>query len=245
MRKDKQAPKLRFAGLDSAPRYGAEVDRMIVESPPYITCKYRTGVVSGMTNKQSCKESMLGKAIARKTMNRLHDGCDTRNPESIPIEVARKVYIAGGSTERVEVGQKWIQRAREAGISIVFDWTVCSSYNPNWLAGFLEKNVHKAWQHVARRDFDAVMASDIVWILVPEKLSEGAATELGIALAARALAKRRMTLVASGKSVHRNLFSRLADAQFGSHEAAFEYVRGLCGLRDGEPKESPQYRYAP
>ena len=175
-------------------------------------------------------------------MNKKSSAC--QESIAIPITTARKVYIAGGSSERTEVGQKWIQHAREAGIEVVFDWSSCKSYEADWLNGFSKREIHEAWQHIAKRDFDSVMASDVVWILVPEKLSEGAATELGIALAARALAGRKMLLVASGQSVHRNLFNRLANAQFDSHEAAFDYVRGLCGLRDGEPKEAPQYGYA-
>ncbi len=189
-------------------------------------------------------ETIIGRALARRHAGVRGASCDSSRA-ICRDKHAKRVYIAGGSTERIDVGQKWIQLARDAGIEIAFDWTVCDSYDPDWLDGWLDKNVHQAWQGVAKRDFEAVMAADVVWILVPEKLSEGAATELGIALAARALSGHRMLLVTSGKSVHRNLFSRLANAQFDNHGSAFDYVRGLCGLRDGDPKETPQYSYAP
>jgi hypothetical protein len=202
------------------------------------SCNGRTNAV------RDGSETILGRALARRHAGIRGASCDSSRAICRDKHVKR-VYIAGGSTERIDVGQKWIQRAREAGIEVAYDWTACDSYDPDWLLGWLDKNVHQAWQGVAKRDFDAVLSADIVWILVPQQLSEGAATELGIALAARALAGHRMILVASGKSVHRNLFNRLTNAQFDAHEAAFEYVRGLCGLRDGESKESPQYTFAP
>lgn len=211
---------------------------MNCEEKPTVQCNGRTNAV------RDGSETILGRALIRRHADVRGASCDLRQTACGDVR-AKRVYIAGGSSERLDVGQKWIQRAREAGIGIAFDWTVCKSYDPNWLAGFLDKNVHEAWQNVAKRDFDAVLSADIIWILVPQQLSEGAATELGIALTARAVANRKVIVVASGESVHRNLFYRLADAQFKSHKSAFEYVRWLCGLRDGEFREKPPYSFAP
>jgi hypothetical protein len=122
-----------------------------------------------------------------------------------------KVYIAGGSSERLTVVRPIIDRLikNHLNIHVVHDWT----RNAEWdfvsvNAGELEAN--------AARDVQVVASADVLWFIAPAEKSEGAATELGVALA---LKKK---IIVSGPHAWRNIFGMLADESYDSHLGAFD-----------------------
>lgn len=133
------------------------------------------------------------------------------------------LYIAGGSSERLTVGRPWIDRAREAGARITFDWSRASGYD--------EHLGEKELLTDAMNDVGAVMRAGVFWLLAPAEMSEGAATELGIAIATaiktRTADKPRMRIVISGPYARRNFFALIADAIHATHEEAWEAIKPL------------------
>lgn len=119
------------------------------------------------------------------------------------------VYVAGGSHERLEV-RRWIDELVRRGARITFDWTRA----PEWDLGRDITPDERRW--VADLDLAAVLQARIVWVLLPRQLSEGAATELGAALAARALG-HPVLIVASGSIDGQRIFAALADVVVPTH----------------------------
>lgn len=137
----------------------------------------------------------------------------------------RSLYIAGGSSERLTVGRPWIDRAIAEGARITFDWSRASGYDD-------AHPTEDTLRENAAKDVHAVMDAGVFWLLAPAELSEGAATELGIAIAfaiAMRLAgvERRMRIVVSGPHARGNLFALLADEIHDTHEQAWEAVKPL------------------
>lgn len=127
---------------------------------------------------------------------------------------AGAIYIAGGSSERLTVCRPWIDVARKAGMNVLEDWTYADGYDePNPSSALLRRD--------AATDVRAVLRASVFWQLAPEAMSEGASSELGVALAARAMG-RRVRIVVSGPNATRNIFGHLADEVFPTHEAAFD-----------------------
>lgn len=133
-----------------------------------------------------------------------------------------KVYIAGGSSERLTVCRPLIESAQRAGVEIAADWT----RDPGWDLGRMPTD--EEFRESAGRDLAAIRRADIVWLVVPVQKSEGAAAEIGYALA---LGKR---LVVSGETGARNIFALLAAPgdTFARHEDAFEHVVRLSRRRE-------------
>lgn len=121
-----------------------------------------------------------------------------------------RVYIAGGSSERLTVVRPLIELARVLGVDVVHDWTA----DPGWDLGRMPTS--EEFRESALRDLDAIRRADVVWLVVPAQKSEGAAAEIGYALA---LKKR---LIVSGEVGARNIFALLARPEdvFASHEEA-------------------------
>jgi hypothetical protein len=135
------------------------------------------------------------------------------------------LYIAGGSSERLTVGRPWIDRAIAEGARITYDWTRSDGYEQTRPSDTFLRGQ-------AMVDTQAVISADVFWLLAPVELSEGASTELGIALAASILTrtnsgKPRTRIVVSGPWAHRNLFALLADETYETHEQAWDAIRPL------------------
>ena len=86
------------------------------------------------------------------------------------------VYVAGGSAERFSV-REWIDKLGGHGVSVTHDWTRCEGYDRQ--STEMERT---AW---AAQDISAITRATIVWMIVPEGLSEGAFFEAGFATALR------------------------------------------------------------
>lgn len=147
-----------------------------------------------------------------------------------------KVYVAGGSSERLEV-REWIARLRTAGIEVTYDWTddpgfgrgcgeLVSTYGEVFGCGHMRGpgpvlcSRCMSPLRIAETDRAAVDAADIVWWIVPRERSEGAAGEAGYALG------RGKRLLVSGSRT--NCPFRVFGTCFLSHEGAFEYLRLQC-----------------
>ncbi len=133
-----------------------------------------------------------------------------------------RVYIAGGSSERLTVVRPLIERAKELGVDVTADWT----RDPGWDLGRMPTN--DELRESALRDVAAVEAADAVWLIVPAQKSEGASSEIGYALA---LKKR---LVVSGEVGARNIFALLAwpEDRFELHDEALARVAEISRRRE-------------
>ena len=135
------------------------------------------------------------------------------------------LYIAGGSSERLTVCQPRIDRAIQAGATITYDWTRTPNYD-------VTRPSETSLRADAARDVRAVLRADVLWILAPQQLSEGASTELGLALGARGVGEWDGHIVISGEHARRNIFALLADAVFDTHDAAWEAIKTIVVPRE-------------
>jgi hypothetical protein len=89
----------------------------------------------------------------------------------------RKIYIAGGSTERLTVVKSWMDqvRAYSTKFKITHDWTT----DPGYDAPSKDQGYESALKDLR----EGIDPADVVWLIVPEKPSEGQAVELGYAYA--------------------------------------------------------------
>jgi hypothetical protein len=123
--------------------------------------------------------------------------------------LTRRIYVAGGSTERLSVVRPWMDMLRNVGWTITHDWTESEGYDRQF--------THEEQQHNAKLDLDGVLAADWVWLLVPATKSEGLSVELGAALA------RGKPTVASGAHVGRSIFHTLVPC-FLRHAEAYSHL---------------------
>lgn len=128
------------------------------------------------------------------------------------------LYIAGGSSERLTVCQPRIDRAMQLGARITYDWTRTPNYD-------VTRPSDLSIRADAERDIAAVLRADILWIMVPQQLSEGASTELGVALGARCVGSWNGRIVMSGEHARRNIFALLADEIYETHDQAWEALK--------------------
>ena len=122
-----------------------------------------------------------------------------------------RVYVAGGSDERITHARAMIDRLTKCGIIITHDWTRCEGYGRE-----SSENERRCW---AMQDIEGVRSADVVWVMVPDRRSEGSACELGAALA---LGKR---VIVSGPHVKQpsRIFCLLAE-DYATHEEAFAEI---------------------
>jgi hypothetical protein len=127
-----------------------------------------------------------------------------------------KIYVAGGSDERLTVVRPYIDRLIAIGHVITHDWTRCEGYERRPL-----EHEYSEW---AAADLIGVEIADVFWLLACESKSEGSHAELGAALV---LDKR---VIVSGPKARAwgRIFTRLASEIHDSHEAAFR-VLDLAG----------------
>ncbi len=134
------------------------------------------------------------------------------------MTIPLRVYVAGGAAERLTVARPWIRRLQEEGIEVTHDWTA----DPGWEEPAPSQASLDA---AALADLDGVRRCDVFWYLAPAAKSEGAACELGAALA---LGKR--VVVSGGWAEIGRIFPGLAGVRVGTHEEGFAAVVGGDGV---------------
>jgi len=130
-----------------------------------------------------------------------------------------RIYVAGGSDERLSVVRPMIERLGESGFVVTHDWTRCEGYDRKYTDDELRQ-----W---ARLDADGVASADVVWVMTPVMRSEGAGTELGMAIVPG------KHVIVSGPHARRNIFAMLATSIVNTHEEAFAEIVGLRALHRG------------
>ncbi len=133
-----------------------------------------------------------------------------------PAPTPLRVYVAGGAAERLTVARQWIRRLQEAGIEVTHDWT----QDPGWDCA---APTRASLDAAAREDLDGVRRADVLWYLAPATKSEGAACELGAALAWG----KRVVVSGPWEALGR-VFPGLAGVQCGTHEEGFAAVAGAA-----------------
>ncbi len=124
----------------------------------------------------------------------------------------RLIYVAGGSSERLTVIRPILAALTAAGWTVTYDWTQSPGYDR-------QMSAHECAEQ-AELDLAAVAAADVVWVVVPEGKSEGAAVEFGTA---RAL--RKHTIVSGARPDQ--IFYMLADIACETHALALEYTTAM------------------
>lgn len=125
--------------------------------------------------------------------------------------MSRRVYVAGGSSERLTIVRPMLDRLRAAGVTITHDWTTCP--------GFDRESTRLEQCRWATEDFEGVYNADLLWLICPAEKSEGAHAELGYAIA------RRTPVIVSGPATaHHRIFPLLAGMIFPSHADALAVV---------------------
>jgi hypothetical protein len=132
----------------------------------------------------------------------------------------RTVYVAGASAE-VERAERIIQALRSAGFIVTHDWT--RSVREYRAKGYRDADLSdEACEEIAASDLDAVRRADVLLFLSPEQPTTGAWVELG---AASNYGDK--TILVSGASARRYLFTRIADWIFDDDEAALVALLNL------------------
>jgi hypothetical protein len=128
----------------------------------------------------------------------------------------KTIYVAGSSRDRTYV-RNLVEALQSRGWTVTFDWTNFHGFDvPEPSAEVLAEVLAEG----ARLDAEGVRRARVFWYVAPERLSEGSATELGMALA---LGKE---VVVSGPVTQHRVFPRLAARTFAKHDEALAY---LCG----------------
>ena len=130
-----------------------------------------------------------------------------------------KLYIAASSTEMTRAA-KWHDLARKAGIEVISTWlaTVESAGAGNPDDATEEQRA--AW---ARKDLFEVKSSDCLWLLMPERPSQGAFCELGYAYA------NTIGIVVSGPHANASIFSALGMCVQTDEEGFADVCRRVTG----------------
>lgn len=134
------------------------------------------------------------------------------------------LYIAGGSSERLEVVRPLVDSVVAAGVRLEHDWTRCEGFDLG------RAPTNDELRRYALDDAYAAMRASVFWLVVPRHKSEGAATEFGMAIATG-----RPRIVVSGEVGARNIFALFArpDDIFAMHEAALAHVLAIFGRAPG------------
>lgn len=132
------------------------------------------------------------------------------------MKIVEGVYVAS-ATEQLALVEKYVDRLREWGFTITYEWTKDVRE-----AGFKSDSELSDIQrrYAARMDSHGVATCEMLWVLTPQSKNEGCGMwiELGMALA---LKKR---VIISGPQARRSVFSELCEARFETHEEAFKYL---------------------
>lgn len=169
------------------------------------------------------REEQLTRRVAdlQKQLDTLNDWakiCGGKGSRLKDQQDIQSLYIAGGSSERLTVCQPRIDRAVQLGARITYDWTRTPNYE-------VTRPSDLSIRADAERDIAAVLRADILWVLAPQQLSEGAASELGAAIGVRSKGLWDGRIVVSGEHARRNIFAHLADEIYETHEEAWESLK--------------------
>lgn len=157
-----------------------------------------------------------GYGPALTTLKTYHASLTQAEARALPPGLPLRVYVAGGSSERLLV-QRWIDELVRQGIKVTLDWT----RDPAWDLG--RTPTHEELAAIAAREEEAIDAAHMVWRLVPVAKSEGSAHEGGYASA-----KGKLRIV-SGEVGARNVFELLPDVlRFATHEEAAAHIVSLA-----------------
>jgi hypothetical protein len=140
-----------------------------------------------------------------------------------------RAYVAGSSAER-SIVHGWIGKLRAKGIVITHDWTG----GEEWEAGGDHRLTEEARRRHMNADLCGIIEADTIWLLVPPYPSPGCWAEFGYALAVRDssisaqmtvlhVVNDRKSIIASG-DWKKSIFTEAADAQFETHQAAFDAI---------------------
>lgn len=134
------------------------------------------------------------------------------------------VYIAGASSEAVRA-QHWIDRCKEEGLRITYDWTV-----PVLEHGTMGEELTQARKRFyARADLRGIEEAEVFWLLSPSPglTTIGAWIEMGYAMAAFRHLPTRGVVVSPPVS-DRTIFAELQKViELDSDELAFEHLLRL------------------
>lgn len=140
-----------------------------------------------------------------------------------------KIYLAGSSQEADTI-EAFASRLASAGWEITYPWwNLIKEERAKGVTTDADLSIDYMVK-VAREERDAVLASDVLWLLAPEKPSRGCWVELGIALGKQKTLDHlfpeevgREIVVISGKSTQ-TLFGCLGGFLGETHEDAFEFL---------------------
>lgn len=124
----------------------------------------------------------------------------------------RRIYLTGASSEAGACAVA-MQRLRDAGHVVTFDWTL--SVLANQAAGRTDVDLpdHDR-RRFAREDLEGILDADTVWLRAPASgTSRGCWVELGAALVSQAV------LIVSGDD-RASIFTSLANMTFATHDDA-------------------------
>jgi hypothetical protein len=131
--------------------------------------------------------------------------------------VTLPVYIAGGSSERLECDTA--MRAVElAGGVITYAWTRAPEWEPGARLLTREEKRERAMRCLA-----AVADARLFWLRLPRMPSEGAGGELCTAITLRRWG-RDLEVIVSGPMTPGRIFPELANRYFEHHDEALAYV---------------------
>lgn len=129
--------------------------------------------------------------------------------------MSRRIYVAGGSSERALVSG-YMAQLRAGGFEITHDWTQDPGYDGSPIPDS------------AKLDYRGVIAADYFWQVLPREKSEGAFCELGMAIAIRDFYSRGPhTVIVSGFDAARDanrIFCNLATRRYEQHGEALGWL---------------------
>lgn len=132
-----------------------------------------------------------------------------------------KLYIAGASAD-IERAERWIAKAREAGVHVTEDWPAKVR-----TAGAANVGTIEQLRAAAEACERGVIAASVVWVLVPRETrpTAGAWYEMGMARALGA----RIVVSADWIALQRCVFTYSDGVErFLTDESAFARVVELC-----------------
>ena len=137
------------------------------------------------------------------------------------VEEHKGIFYIVGSRKEAERAKRWMDAMMKEGWANACDWTL-GLPPESWPSDDPAKNE-------ATKRVQAVLVSDLVWVLLPEDRDEDAHVEIGIALGANRLAQslsiEELRLVVSGSHA-KSVFSSLAEVRFDTDEQAFDHLTG-------------------
>ena len=137
------------------------------------------------------------------------------------VEEHKGIFYIVGSRKEPERAKRWMDAMMKEGWANSYDWTLGLPPDP-WPTDDPATNE-------ATKRVQAVLVSDLVWVLMSEEPDAEAHAEIGIALGANRLAQslsiEELRLVVSGPHA-KSVFSSLSEVRFDTDEQAFDHLTG-------------------